>query len=758
MIDFLWSIKLKFTSMMHEVKWFISLKKLDPKSIKEFSSSLFRVVMIHLVLVASDLVRFAELLKNTISQKVIFIPLFVMLMLFGFYISLINGKPDMQLFEEKILPKFYYDTAIEIRDQESRLAGTIVQPQSLVANPSLFIAKTPDFFWTLLKERYDPYLDFDSNATSFYEALFENPRYFNGIDIAEPFIESKKLVGRIIMEQDFSVVSNPTLTQQLIHSFLRKHSLPKSSSNMDRLKLARTFFHELKANDGASFKAWLLAERPFFFLDGKGYGFRDASEIFFGKEIDELSEAQQAILVAMYGNPYSLNISMKEQQRVWKKIKEEAIETVTHSKKIKNHYKTISLLKKMSLPKLPYFPDTLMEVVGQITSTNQESFSSLPTRSDALLGSTKEVVGQELDKLFQTYSISPRSRLVTEIRINFYLNDNFYFNNFIKNQLESFKLSTVWVSVVNEKGEFLRLYQKNSSYQNPPQIGNLGKIFTALLFADRGDKYYTRYCNKEAKDEIPTERGYSKCSRHAWVDARRLFASSKMLPLYDGFIKYKEQSKRGDNIFYTPIYMKKIEAIYQNLSLIPLQNNEPRADLGAGKLQMTPLDIQVALHKITQLLYRPNQMFSGAKLINSLEYHNIKDGVIDVKSNLFSLDSPEQVSPLFQNFFTKEKRVTLQTLFKAPIYKSYGSLQWLKNYVNVKFIFAQESHQNGVHWLVGVFKKSGKQYSFTIHIKDALLSKHEVMHSMKKILELTIKSINSRQKMKFEYMKKIFKD
>ena len=758
MIDFLWGIKLKFTSMMHEVKWFISLKKLDPKSLKEFSSSIFRMVVIHLVLIASDLVRFGEFIRSTITQKLIFIPLFIMLMLFGFYISLINGKPDTQLFEEKILPKFYYDTAIEIRDQENRLAGTTVQPQSLVSNPSLFIAKTPPFFWSLLKERYDPHLDFESNATSFYEALFEHPRYFNGIDIAEPFIESKKLIGRIIMEQDFSVVSNPTLTQQLIRSFLRKHPLPKSATNMERLKLAKTFFHQLKANDGVLFKAWLLAEKPFFFLDGKGYGCRDASEIFFGKEIDKLSKAEQAILVAMYGHPYYLNLSIKEQYRVWKKIKNEAIETIKESEHVKNHYKIISLIKKMSLPKLPYFPDSLMEVVGQITSTNQESFSSLPTRSDALLGSTKEVIGQELDKLFQTYSISPKSRLVTKVRINFYLNDNFYFNQFLKNQLEPLNLSTSWVSVVNEEGEFLRLYQKNSSYQNPPQIGNLGKIFTTLLFADRGDKYYTRYCNKEAKDEIPSERGYKKCSSYAWTDARRLFASNTMLPLYDGFVKYKEKSRRGDNIFYTPIYMKKIEALYQNLALVPLQNNEPRADLGAGKLQMTPFDIQVALHKITQLLYRPNQMFSGAKLIKSLEHHIIEEGTINPKSNIFSLDSPEQVSPLFHDFFTKEKRVTLQTIFKAPIYKSYGSLQWLKNYVNVKFIFAQESHKNGVHWLVGVFKKSGKQYSFTIHIKDDKLTKYEVVRSMKKILELTIKSINHPQKMKFEYMKRIFKD
>jgi len=418
----------------------------------------------------------------------------------------------------------------------------------------------------------------------------------------------------------------------------------------------------------------------------------------------------------------------------------------------------VSKVEKMLLPKLPYFPDSLMEVVGQITPKNQEGFSSLPTRSDSLLNSSKEVIEQELDKLFQSYSISPQSKLVTKVGINFYLNDNFYFNHYLKAQLESLNLSNFWVSVVNEEGEFIRLYQKDSTYQNPPQIGNIAKLFTTLLFADRGDKYYTKYCKKEAQDELPMERGYAKCNQNAWVDARRLFTGKSMLPLYDGFIKYKEQDKRGNNIYYTPVYMKKIEALYQNLALSSLQNNEPRVDLGAGKLQMTPLDLQVALHKITQLLYNPNRMFNGAKLIKSLAYHKVKGSVVDPTSKVFSLDSPEQISPTFQNFFTKDKRVNIQTLYKSTIYKNYGSLQWLKNYVSVKFVVAQESHKNGTHWLVGVFKKAGKYYSFTIQLNDKKHSKSEVKYRIQKILESTIKSINRSHEMKFEYMKQVFKD
>jgi len=745
--------------MVKEIKWNFSLRRYDIKSLKELLSLVTHIFVIHSILVFSDIVKFAQFMKSMISKKLIFIPLIIMFILFGLYLSFISGKPENELFQEKVFPKLYYDTAIEIRDPKNRFAGTVAQPQSLVLNPSLFISNPPSLFWSLLQERYDPHLNFDSNATSFYQALIENGGYYyNGVDISAPLEESKRLMVRLITEQDFNVKPNLTLTQQLINRFIKQHPFEKHTNNIKRLKLAKTFFHKLKYNNGANFKAWLLSQKDFFFVDGKGYGFKDCAEIFFGKELDDLSKAQQAILVAMYANPYQTSISLKEQKKAWKVIKNEAIDLINESKVIKNHYKIVSNINKMLLPKLPYFPDSLMEVVGQITPKNQEQFSSLPTRSDTLLNSSKAVISQELDKIFQTYSISPKSRLVTKIGINFDLNDNFYFNHYIKAQLESLDLSTFWVSVVNEDGNFIRLYQKNTTQQHPPQIGNIGKIFSALLFADRGDKFYTKYCNKEAKDELPTERGYKHCNSRAWIDARRLFASDKMLPLYDGYIKYREQDRRGDNIYYTPIYMKKIEAIYQNLSLIPLQNNEPRADLGAGKLQMTPLDVHVALHKITQLLYNPNRIFYGLKLIKSLEYHDINQSVVEPKARLFSFDSPEQVSPTFQNFFTKDKRVTLQTIFKAPIYKSYGSLQWLKNYVNVKFVFAQESHKNGIHWLVGVFKKSGKYYSFTIYLKDEKLNRDEVRVRLKKILESTIKSVNKSRKMKFDYMKQVFRD
>jgi len=744
--------------MVNEVKWNLSIRKYELNSLKELSVLTYRIFLIHTIMLFSDVVKVTNFMKNMISKKVIFIPLGLMFVLFGFYLSLINGKPNQELFQEKFFPKFYFNTAIEIRDKENRLAGSMSQPQSLISNSSLFISNTPIFFWSLLQEKYDPYLDFESNSTSFYQALFENPRYYNGIDVASPFIESKKLMVNLITNQDFNVHSNPTLTKQLINSFLRKNSLSKDMNNMDRLKLATTFFHQTKANNGMNFKNWLLSTRAFFFLDSKGYGFKDCSEIFFGKKVNELSDAEQTILVSMYRYPYNLNLSLKEQKKLWKRIKKEAISLVNKSEIIKNQYQIVSIIKRMRLPKLPFFPDSLMEVVGQITPKNQENFSSLPSRSEALLNSSKDVLQQELDTVFQNYSISPKSRLVTKVEINFYINDNFYFNHYIKAKLEELNLDNFWVSVVNEKGEFIRLYQKNSTYQNPPQIGNIAKLFTTLLFADRGDKYYTKYCMKEAKDEIPMEKGYLKCSRQAWVDARRLFSSNLMLPLYDGFIKYKERNRENNSIYYNPIYMKKIESLYQNLSLIPLQNNEPRVDLGAGKLQMSPLHLQVALHKITQLIYRPNSIFYGAKLIKSLEYHEINQTVIEPTAKNLSFDSPEQVSPVFKAFFTKEKRVTIQTLYKTAIYKNYGSLQWLKNYINVKFIFAQESHVNGIHWLVGVFRKAGEDYSFVIHIKDTHSSKDKIKNSIKKILELTIKSINNRHQMKFDYMKQVFKD
>ena len=758
MLESFWSIKLKLTAMLKEVKWNFSIRKYNAKNMKESFYLISNIFVIHFILLLSDSLKFMQFMKNIISKKLIFIPLIILFLLFGFYLSLINGQPEEELFHEKILPKFYYDTAIEIHDSEDRFTGTMAQPQSLITNPSLFPSKVPSFLWSLLKEEYDPFLKFDSNATSFYQSIFENIGYYNGMDVSVPLKESKKLITNFVKEQNFNAKPDLTLTQQLINIFIKKHSFEESSNNIERLKLSKTFFHALKANNGIGFKGWLLLEKPFFLIDGKSYGIKDCAEIFFGQNINDLSEAQQAILIAMYRHPYQINQSLKEQKKAWDAIKRDAIMLVNNSKIIKNHYYIISNIKKIPFPKLPYLPDSLMEIVGQITSKNREQFSSLPTRSDALLKSSKGVVGQELDKLFQAYSISPKSRLITQIAINFDLNDNFYFNHYVEAQMEDLSSSQFWVSVVNEEGKILRLYQKNTVQQPPSQIGNLSKIFSALLFTDRGDTFYTKYCNKKASKEIALEKGYKECSQRAWIDSRRLFSSDKILPMYDGYIKYKEKNNKGDNIYYEPISTKKIEALYQNLALVPLEDNEPQIGIGAGKLEMTPLDMQTSLHKITQLLYNPDQISYGLKLIKSFEYHDIQNSRLNKKINFFSFDSPEQISPMFKNFFTKEKRLTLQSIFKSTIYKNYGSLKWLKNYIRVKFIFAQESHKDSTHWLVGVFKKSGKVYSFTIYLKDKNFSNHEAKRQIRKILELTMKSINNERKMKFEYMKQVFRD
>lgn len=742
--------------MIQELKWYYQLKKNSLQGLKELLILFPKIILVYTLTVMMDMFRVLVFFKNIMMKKIILIPFIFMSFLFSYYLFLIGGEPDIKLFEEKLLPAFYYDTAIEIRDQEGRLAGSMAQPQSFTTNPSLFLEKAPSFLWSLLQEKYDPYLDFDSNATSFFMALSENPRYYNGVDILTPFVASRELIVNALWKQEFNIKFKPTLTQQLVNTFLRKHT-DETLKKEEKLGLAKTFFHQLKRNNGENFKRWVLTENAFFLSEGKGYGLRDTAEIFFGKSVKDLNDVEQIMLLAMYEHPYNTDTSLALQKKQWEYLKVKAIALINDSELINNTFLLRSKILKLAQPKIPYFPDSLMEVVGKITTQNQEAFSTLPSRSKELLGSTKEIIGQELDTLFHRYGINSKSNIITRAYINFHLNDNFYFNRYLRKASENLKLENTWVSVVNEKGEFVRISQKNSSYKTPPQIGNLGKIFTALLFVDRGDKYYSQYCNKQIEEQKQLG-GSKKCRGRAWIDARRLFASENLLPLYDGFTKYKEKNRKGDKSYYTPIYLKKIEILYRNLELQTLQNNEPREDLGLGKLQMSPLDFQVALHKIGQLLYRPHSIFYDAKLINNFDYHEINNSQIMSEVKNFSLHSPTAISPSFQEFFSKEKRVTLKTILKTPIYKEYGALKWMRNYRNIKFAFAQESHINGTHWLVGVFKKSGKYYTFVIHIEEKKLSAYTIKKAMQQILELTLKSVNKPNQMKHEYMQMIYGD
>jgi hypothetical protein len=757
MNDVVWNIKLKMNSMLQELKWHFGLKRRSMQGYVELTTLFPKVLGIYMLALLVDFGKTLVFLKNIIRQKVILLPLFIMLTLLSYYLFLIAGEPEGAKFDKKFLPQYYYDTAIEIRDQERRLAGSISQPNSSTANPSLFVDKVPNFFWNLLKERNDPHLDFKNNATTFFEALGQNPRYFNGIDILEPLVQSKNLVKNMFMEQSFSINPNPTLTQRLISSFMNRYSTTPLS-NVEKLKLAKTFYHKLKANNGLNFKRWVSSEHGFFHFENRGYGLRDTAEIFFGKSLRNLTLAQQVILVAMYQKNYHLDSSMQIQDREWKEIKRVAIDIIETSELTAESYFLTSQVEKMTKPNLPYFPDELMEVIGKITSKNREAISTLPLRSQELLKSSKDVITQELDKLYKLFNITPKTKLVTNIELNFPIANNFYFNNYLTEKSDALDIDKLWVSVVNEEGEFIRLYQKNLGYQNPPQIGNLAKLFTALLFVDRGDKYYSTYCNKAKEDFIdPTgSRGALKCDSHSWIDARRLFATESMLPLYDGFVRYRQQDRRGLHIYYEPIYTKKIELLYRNLWLQTLQDNEPRDDFGLGKLQMTPLDFQVSLHKITQMLYRPNSMFYDAKLIKHLSFYTIDKSHVAQKPAHLSFHSPAPISPSFESFFTSDKRSTLKTLLKAPISRSYGTLRWMKNYRNIKFELAQESHRGDDHWLTGAFKKSEKYYSFVIYLGQKNLSKESAKRAIEKIMELTIISVNNPKDIRHHYMERVF--
>ncbi|MCK5853635.1 MAG: transglycosylase domain-containing protein, partial [Sulfurovaceae bacterium] len=641
MNDVVWNIKLKTSSMVQELKWHFGLKRRSMQGYMELTILFPKVLGVYMLALMVDFGKTLVFFKNIIRQKIILIPFFIMVSLLSYYLFLIAGKPEDAKFDKKFLPQYYYNSAIEIRDQENRLAGSLTQPNSSTINPSLFIPELPPIFWTLLKESHDPHLDFENNASTFFEALFQNPRYYNGIDILEPLVQSKDLIKNMFTEQSFTIYSNPTLTQDLVSSFMNRYR-DEPLNNIEKLKLAKTFYHKLKPNNGINFKRWVSTEHSFFFFENRGYGLRDTAEIFFGKSLRELTEAQQVILVAMYEKPYHLDTSIQIQEQEWDEIKSRAIALIKDSDTTKNSYILTSQIEKISQPNLPYFPDELMEVIGKITSKNRELISTLPLRSRELLKSTKDVITQELDRVYKMFGISPQSKLVTKIELNFPIANNLYFNNYLTEETDALDIDKLWVSVVNEEGEFIRLYQKNLGYQNPPQIGNLAKLFTAMLFVDRGDKYYSSYCNKAHEGIIdPTgARGVTKCNSNSWIDARRVFASEAMLPLYDGFVRYKQRDKRGEKIYYEPIYTKKIELLYRNLWLQTLQDNEPREDFGLGKLQMTPLDFQVSLHKITQMLYRPNSQFYDAKLIKRLSFYNIENSNIAKEPAHLSFHSP----------------------------------------------------------------------------------------------------------------------
>jgi len=750
MFDLVWDIKLRMYSLKKEVEWHFIMKRRLFAGFKELITIVPKIIGIYGLSIFIKMTRWWDFSKSIITQKIISIPLIVMGVLYGYYLYVVSGDANQKLFENRLLPFFYYDTAIEIIDKENRLAGTISQPNSFTANPSLIVNKAPKIFWKILIEKYDPKLDLNKSTSSFSNF------YLNGIDIIEPFRNTKDVLIDTLWEQKISIKSQKTLTQQLVDIFTKKYYQEKLS-NIEKLELCREFYQPLTKNGGINFKRWLFGLKGFFYIDNIGYGLKDTSLIFFGKDLERLTPAEQTILASLYLHPFRLDSSPRVIEKQWKYIKREAIALIEESS-IVNRYIISKQIEKSPRPKLPYLPDRLMEVVGKITQKNREAFTSMPNRSKELLQTTREVIAQELDVLYKKYGINNKTKLVTKSYINFHLDDNFYFNKYMEEKINSNYIDNFWISIVNEKGEFVRLYQKNDTKNTPPQpIGNIDKVFTSILFTNRGDRYYTLYCNK-SNENYPRERGNKRCNNRAWISALMAFAQTRQLPIYDGFIKYREISSRSDKIYYTPIYKRDIELLYKNLNLQKRYETDAYKDLGLGALKMTPLALQGAIHKVTQLIYRPNRPFYNAQLINKFDYYDINKSNITRKLKTVSLHSPSAISQTFRGFFTTQNRITMKTLLKAPIYRDFGTLQWLKNYIDLNFLFAQESHVEDNHWLVGLFQKDGKNYSFTIHLQDDELSSSKVKRFIKNILEVTLKSVNNPHQMKYQYMKNVFRD
>jgi len=705
--------------------------------------------------------------KSFIFQLMGFIVLLISVSII-FYLYLIIGQPNQKLWQETIFPRNINRIATKVRDNHNNMIGNIANPNlnnGEQLNGTLYIEKVPKIYWAFTKFREDRFLSFDNKETGFW-GIFRNSRSFNGVDPIG--IPMAILNGR----------GGSSLSQQLVKNFYGQDSFNKFSNSrvintlyrkIKELKEAKTFYHNLRDNNGEKFKRWIAMYSPPFLSNGTVYGIDSASAIIFGKKLTELEPFEQILLSEMHRTPYAFN-NPKQCQ----KIELNATQT------IKNYAKTHQIQKDKLIrdiqnwecPKKPKVPAYYFHILQKLNTKESKNIGNPTIRAKKMALSSIHILEKELKQ----YRLKYPNRVLTQAQMSIDVPANHQFKQSINHTLSniekqlSHKLevnldtnntqqlpnANIWISVVNSKGEIIYIYQwGNTAYKR--RIGSISKIFEAIALANRGDRYNYYYCNEPYKGLHNSDGATGgKCSEDGKniYSARRVFGASKNLPLMSAFSKYVIKDSTSIKIVHKAIKQDILAQLYHDFNLSHDSNQSSmQYELSFGMVNATPLTIQKAMNKLNYLLYKQNS-YKSVHITKKISYKKVKNSSLvngGVDTKIYNTKLP---STLISKFDSNTKEY-LKTVLKAPINSPHGTLRSLKSIKNFTPLFLKtgttDTKINGEtltqsKWIAGAIKVKGENYSLVIMVENQKgLGRHIKHYELTKpIFYEVVKALNRR--------------
>ena len=746
-------------SMLKEERWFMKLK--------------YPNISTGWLMVLLPFIWFPRLLWNFIEESNGFVKgmiIAIALILLGLitFIYTIVGEPNQKQWEREIFPQHIAQIVTKVYDSDNNMIGGLSNKKLKETNKKTFYVESlPPLYWSMLKFREENHLEFNNRETGFW-GMIKNYRSFNGVDpVGVPTAIS---TGR----------GGSSLSQQLVKNFYgQDYFLKKTDSyylntlirKWTELNEAKTFYHNLKANDGEEFKRWIAMYQPSLVSNGSVYGIDSASAVVFGKKPKDLTDLEQIILSEMY--KFTYYFSEKVNEKKCKTIKKWAKRDI--SKYFKGQDKKIIDLKNgidaWSCPKEPRVPFGFYRDMKTKDAKGKEVIGNPNNRIWEWAGTSASTLQSELNR----YRKEHKNRLITEVKMSVDVPKNIKFKdginlalekveNYLENRLyvnldgdkeDKRPQANIWVSVVDKEGEIKYIY-KRGNVINPRRVGSVSKVFEAIALGNRGDKWNYYYCNEPYKGlhnsngEIGGE--CKNNSNHNIYSAKKVFGASKNLPMKSALEKYVLKDTTGIRVIKDRVSDKRLKQIYKSFNLSRDTNSSSmRYELSFGMTNSSPLNLQKSIHKLTHLLYSKGS-YSEAHITKSVKYKNIKNFTIQKGGETTKLYKTN-ISKETKELFDTNTKIYMQTVLKSALNPHYGTLRTFNKIPNFENMFMKSGSTdkpiNGEtrtqsKWVAGAIKVKGELYSFVIMVHSENGIGRGVKHSelSKVIFGEIVKTLN----------------
>ena len=710
--------------------------------------------------------------KHLIEDKSVVIQFIMsgaMLLLFGLftYLYIITGKANQEMWKKEIFPQHIAQIFTKVYDSTDKMIGGIANDELNKTNKGTFyVEDVPKLYWNILKFREENYLKFNNKGTGLFD-IIDDPRSFNGVDaLGIPSAISK---GR----------GGSSLSQQLVKNFYGQDYFTEKTSfrtlntifrKIQELDEAKTFYHNLRANNGEAFKRWISMYPPSLVSDGSVYGIESVSAVMFGKKPKDLAEYEQVLLSEMY--KYTYYFKSKINEKKCKLIKRGAeIDIANYFKgKTEKIAQLNQEVENWTCPTQPRIPFAFYKNLQEQDAKGRAIIGNPNSRIWEWAGTSAVTLRDELDIYREKY----KNRLIIEAKMTLDVPKNIDFKNAVNsalsrverkidnhlyvdldgNSTEGKPQANIWVSVVDENGEIKHIYKRGNT-SDKRRIGSISKVFEAIALGNRGDKYDYFYCNEPFKGLHNSDGSVGgDCVNNQELNiysARKVFGASKNLPMRSAFDKYMIKSNREIRVVKDEISDKTLNQIYDGFNLSRDNNTNLRYELSFGVTNSSPLNLQKAIHKLSHLLYY-KRAYKEAHITESLKYKTIKDSSLrrgQKDSSIYATHIEKATRVLFGD----NTKIYMKTVLKSALNKKYGTLNSFNYIKNFEQLFMKSGSTDKVvdgekltqsKWVVGAIRVKGKPYSFVImvHNENGIGKRVKHREIMKPIFREIVEALN----------------